>query len=88
MEWAHLEKAVFQDKWTLQDDRQLRSQLQSLTDTILFKAENASTSIQNLVERTREKEVQIDMLINSFERISSVKFVENVSVVKIPYSSK
>ena len=74
-----LERAVAREEWTLAQDRKLRKELSKLTDEILRRAGEVSTNCKRASRSVETKLIEVDLLINSFERISTVQFVENVS---------
>ena len=53
--------------------------MEKLTDRILSRAAEVSQRCKTASENVDTKLIEVDLLINSFERISTVQFVENVS---------
>ena len=80
-QWKALERSLERDQWSLSKDKLLRKELEKLTDKILERAAGVSQSCKKASESVETKLIEVDLLINSFERIPSVQFVENVSSV-------
>ena len=78
--WRALEKAQEKDTWSLAKDQLLRKEMHKLMEKILDRAGKVGASCKSACEKVESSMIDVDMLINSFERISTVQFVENVSV--------
>ena len=78
-QWEGLERALERGEWGLSKDKILRKEMEKLTDRILSRAAEVSQRCKTASENVDTKLIEVDLLINSFERISTVQFVENVS---------
>jgi len=84
-QWDRLERALRKNEWTLAKDQLLRKEMQAVMEGLLARAASVGETCARASESVATKLVEVDLLINSFERISTVQFVENVSAEPPPF---
>ncbi len=77
--WLELETAAEDNAWFLAEDKLLQLELQRLSDRILARASRVGDRCEEALRLTGRKVVEVDVLLNSLERISTTQFVESVS---------